>query len=98
MSERPTLHEIAAMPFPASERALFKHYGVTPWREKKEGEIRSFKVRFNYSETISNSVTYTVDAVDEEDAERLADELFNQDKTLPSDIDLDGVDVEEVRS
>lgn len=98
MASKPTLHEIAAMPFPASEKALFQHYGVTPWREKRDGEKLTFKVRYNYSETISNSATYTVDAVDEEEAEYLAEALWDADVTIPNDVDLDGVDIEEVRS
>ncbi|WP_313230192.1 hypothetical protein [Sphingobium yanoikuyae] len=97
MSDRPTLHEIADMPFPASEQALLQHYGVEPWREKKAGEIKSFDVTISYSWREYSSATYSVEAVDEEEAEALAGKLFDAEKEIPYDVDVDNVDISEVR-
>jgi len=96
VSDRPTLQAIADMPFPASEQALLKHYGVEPWREKRDGVVKSFKVRIRYSCRSSESVSYDVEAVDQEEAEYLADKLFQDDKSIPHDIDVDDVEVSEV--
>lgn len=96
MSKKPSLHEIAAMPFPASEQALLKWYGVKPRREQPEGELKTFKVRYEYSERIDGTATYTVEAVDEEHAELLANEMFDKDIRVPDDVELDRVEASEV--
>jgi hypothetical protein len=97
VSEKPTLHEIAAMPFPASEQALYKYYGVRP-KDGKDGELKTFKVTYHYSVRENYSESYTVEAVDDEQAEKMADDIFDEDRSIPADADVDDVEVVEVKS
>lgn len=69
----PTLHEIAAMPFPASVTAMRKHHDPS-WGlpEPDEGELRRFKVRVDWTITQSGSDTIYVRAADAAEAKELA--------------------------
>lgn len=91
---KPTLHEIAAMPFPQSERALEEHYGVKPKREHREGEIRTFEVVVRYSERINDSVMYEIEAASPKEAEEIAERRAGNE--IPIDADIDDIEVSEV--
>jgi hypothetical protein len=96
---KPTLHEIAAMPFPASERALQTYYGVEPYRERTTHERTSFRVTVTYSWSESDTLTYEVQAADREDAERIAEDQFDNDaRVRGTDVDIDNMDIEEVEA
>lgn len=73
--DAPSLHEIAAMPFPASVEAMRKHY-VPDWGKPvpdgAEGK-RAFKVRVEYDITISDDTIVEVFAFDEDEALELAE-------------------------
>lgn len=73
MSEKPTRHEIAAMPFPASVTAMRKHYvkdWAIPTPEGVDGK-RKFAVKFQYSISNTETETVEVEAWTEEEAEEL---------------------------
>lgn len=73
---KPTLHEIAAMPFPKSVEAMRAHY-VKDWAKPiPEGisEKRKFRVKVEYEVSYSDSETVEVEAWTTEDAEELAAE------------------------
>lgn len=73
-SEKPTLHEIAAMPFPASAEAMRKHY-VHDWgKPVPEGVTRKreFAVEVEFTVTSVERETVTVEAFSESEAEELA--------------------------
>lgn len=76
MSEKPTLHEIAAMPFPASVTAMRKHYQKDWGKPLPEGltEKRKFRVEVNFEVSYTDSDTVEVEAWTEEEAEDLASE------------------------
>lgn len=65
-----SLHEIAALPFPASLNAIREHYDPT-WGRPQSDEPRKFKVRVDYSISSSGTDTVTVEA-ENEDAAREA--------------------------
>ena len=93
MMSKPSLHDIAAMPFPQSEQALEKHYGVKPKREWNEGVLKSFTVRIAYSWRTSDSIFYDIEAASEEEALKIAEERFDGDTS----IDADDPDIDDVR-
>ena len=95
MSEKPTLHEIAAMPFPASMLAMRKYYNSAWGKFYEEGEVeaRTFKVRVAYSWRESDERTYTIKAGSEEQAERIAEDMFDKDRTVEDGADVDHVEV-----
>jgi hypothetical protein len=96
---KPTLHEIAAMPFPASEQALQKYYGVEPWSDRAGADRKPFQVKITYSWSESETLTYDVVAADRQEAERLAEDLFDKDhRVRGEDIDVDDVEAVEVGS
>jgi hypothetical protein len=73
---KPTLREIAAMPYPASERAMREHYDKNWHRDLPEADEdgkRKFRVRFDWE--ISGSFDDEVEAGDEEEAEDIAREM-----------------------
>lgn len=97
MNEKPSLQEIADMPFPASERALQQYYGVEPWRERAEGKtgIWTVKVDWSYSERFHESGEFEVEADDEDEAIRLAEKACTEENGFESDFDLDEAEVVE---
>ena len=95
MSKIPTLHEIAAMPFPASERALQTYYGVEPWRERSAGPRKTFEVIVSYSWSERSTATYEVEADTRDEAE--AEKLFDRDGSLEGeDCEIDDMSVTEM--
>lgn len=69
----PTLHDIAAMPFPASVAAMRKFHDPSwGFAEPEEGEQRRFKVRVDWTVTESGSDTVYVNADDAAVAKELA--------------------------
>jgi hypothetical protein len=80
------------MPFPASMKAMRAHYNPDWHRPEPDGELRAYRVKVEYSYRESEEVTYDVEAVSEEDAERVALELFGKDGTIDGEmIDVDNV-------
>jgi hypothetical protein len=67
----PTLHDIAAMPFPASVTAMRKYHDPSwGFPEPDEGELRTFKVRVDW--TVEGSDTVYVKASDAAEAKEVA--------------------------
>lgn len=99
-AEKPSLADIAAMPFPASRDAMRAHYDPLWGKFMAEGDLRSWKVTINYSVRSSESVSYNVEATSTEEAEALADELFDKDNSIPGgiDVEVDDVEVKEIVS
>lgn len=93
---KPTLHDIAAMPFPASRDAMRKHYNPKWGRDTGDGELRTFKVKVRYSYRVHEIETVEVEACDEEEAERLAEDEIE--KVCAEDFDIDDVHIVEPKS
>lgn len=74
--EKPSLHDIAAMPYPRSVEAMRKHYNPQ-WGKGKDGELQTWKVRLEYSYRTDDVWTCEVQAVDEDDAIRIAEDEFD---------------------
>ena len=92
---KPSLHDIAAMPFPASEKALEKHYGVKPKRDWNEGDLQAYRVRISYSWRTTEIVYYDIEAASEEEARKLSEDRFDSDTSIEADdADIDDVNVE----
>ena len=96
--EKPSLHEIAAMPFPASQAAMRKHYNPHWGKEIPEGaEKRKFTVSVDW--TASGTEYYTVEAFTEDEAEDEAAEKFEADigGVVPDGAEWDDCTVSEKR-
>ena len=87
--ERPSLHEIAAMPFPASRNAMREHYNPHWGKEVPEdGQKRKFKVQVEYS--IPEYFEATIEAFSKDEAREEALE------DLPADAEIEVVNVMEI--
>ncbi|KQM62395.1 MULTISPECIES: hypothetical protein [unclassified Sphingomonas] len=89
---KPSLHEIAAMPYPASVMAMREHYNAAwglPLPDEKYDEPRLFKVRIDYSFTTQGQRSYTVEALSEEEAEEMAVNQFDSDLQVETDAEID---------
>lgn len=74
---KPSILEIAAMPYPASEQAMRKHYDPH-WRKYSNGDLAKFTVEIEYSTRTRKFWECEVEAADEEEAERIASDLFDK--------------------
>ena len=94
MSDKPTLHEIAAMPLPASIEAMRKHYNPDWGRPMPEaGEGKSFfRVRAEW--TISGRMDEVIEAADEKEAKELAREYVTDD-AMSGDVRIEFRSVDE---
>lgn len=75
---KPSLHDIAAMPYPASVHAMRSHYNPL-WGKGKDGELTTWKVDLDYSYRVSETFSCEVEAVDEDEAIELAHDRFDND-------------------
>jgi hypothetical protein len=92
---KPTLKEIASMPYPTSERAMREHYDPQWGKAKPEGKLRSYSVEVSYSFRGRDTWTTRVNAHDADEARELAgDEFDKADLDLPWDADVDDADFE----
>ena len=74
---KPTLHEIAAMPFPASRNAMRKNY-VPKWgMPESDGKLHDWSVRVDYKICNKSVWIVKVKAVDQEEAIELSEEAFD---------------------
>lgn len=88
---KPSLHEIAAMPFPASMLTMRQHYNRDWHKPEPDGELRTWKVKIAYSVRTAEHKTYEVEAVTEEEANDLAEDMFDKDPAIPADVEVDDV-------
>ena len=92
--DKPSLHEIAAMPFPASVLAMQKHYDPTWGKEPPPPSgKRKFFVKADW--TISGRFRDEVEAENREEAEEIIKEWV-MDDAYSGDVDLDIRSFEEV--
>lgn len=101
--EKPSLAEIAAMPYPVSELTMRRFYDPLWGKDKGEGDTVKWKVEISYSYVVKERsvVEYEVEACTAEDAKRLAEEMFDNDDNIEGgwdadDFEIDDVDVQEV--
>lgn len=97
MSERPSLHDIAAMPFPASQSAMREHYDAQwhmPQPEPGEGP-KKFRVKGRW--TIGGHIDQVFEADTEDEALDLAEEWVAED-TCGCEVNLDRCTVAEVEA
>ena len=95
MAEVPSLHEIAAMPFPASMFAMREHYDPK-WHSDapQDGEGKGrYRVRFDW--TISGTFDDVIEADSAEDAREIAEE-YARDDARSGDFDVGFPKVERV--
>ncbi|HEX8414868.1 MAG TPA: hypothetical protein VF637_13425 [Sphingomicrobium sp.] len=82
----PSLHEIAAMPFPRSMETMRKYYNKDWHKPEPDGEtLISYDVVMSF--VVREERIYRVEAYDEKHAESLADDLLEADRTIPADAD-----------
>jgi hypothetical protein len=95
---RPTLQEIAAMPYPASEQAMRKHYDPDWHRFSGDGELRTYKASVSYSYTVSKRWFCEVEASSKEEAESLVEDRFDDecDDAKEDRCEIDGIKINEV--
>lgn len=90
--EKPSLHEIAAMPFPASLNAMRKHYNPNWGKEVPEdGQKRKFKVEIEYA--VIRAAEYTVEAFSEDEARQEAEDEFYFDHATPEGAEIESVQI-----
>ncbi|MDF0489176.1 hypothetical protein PX554_13630 [Sphingomonas sp. H39-1-10] len=77
---RPTIQEIAAMPFPASREAVRRWLDPDWCRFDPDAEPREVRVSIDYEITHEESLTVIVLARDAEEAKRLAVEQLSHDR------------------
>ncbi len=84
----PTLHEIAAMPFPESVKAMRQHY-VKDWgMPVPDGATKlTYKVKLRYSYEVHGTETVQVEAFSDEEAEDKAGEALADQLTV-DDLDI----------
>ena len=88
---RPTLQEIAAMPFPASQTAMRKHYDPSWGRVGEDGKPK-WRVQVEYSYTETGSDTFEVEAFDKQEADNAARVQCEEENDYH-----DGFEIESVR-
>lgn len=98
MVEKPTLAEISEMPFPASMLAMREHYDSNWGKYREEGDLVTYEVTVRYSRTENDWRTYTIEAASKQEAERLAEDEFDNDKSVESDAEMGDIEVEEQSS
>lgn len=92
MATKPTLHEIAAMPFPASQNAMRENYNPHWGKPVPEGagELKAYRVAVEYSYTAYETTFYDVEAYDESEAEDLAADVFDNDSSIEDGAEFEG--------
>ncbi len=73
---KPSLHEIAAMPYPASEKAIREHYDKH-WHRYSNDELKPFKVEIEYFVRTKEFWECEVEAADEDEAKKIAQDKFD---------------------
>jgi len=82
---KPSLHEIAAMPFPASQTAMRKHYNPDWHKDIPEGK-KVFRVSVDWS--LEGSFVEDIEAEDEEEAREIAEEMASDEASDRMDIEV----------
>jgi hypothetical protein len=88
---KPSLHEIAAMPYPASLLAMREHYNHQWGRFDNEAELQTWKCRIHYSYRTEDVFECEVEAATEDEAEKLAEDAFDRASDVPSHSEIDDV-------
>lgn len=83
---KPTLHEIAAMPFPASQEAMRKHYNPDWHKDLPDGR-RVFSVSVDWS--VSGSFVELIEAEDEAEAREIAHEMASEEASNSMDVEVE---------
>ncbi len=87
--EKPTLHEIAAMPYSETIKAMREHYDPLYGFPMGDGAKQKYTVEVRYSYVCTDWETVDVEASDEAEAIDLAgDEVYRMCKGLGDDLDV----------
>jgi hypothetical protein len=87
---KPSIQEVAAMPYPASVRAMREHYNPQWGKPVPEGKLRRYSVEVDYSFRGRDTWSTEVNAHSREEAEELAGDAFDKaDLDLPWDAEVD---------
>ena len=98
VSGRPSLRDIANMPFPASRDAMRKYYDQD-WGKYHEdnGEVAiKYRVVIDYETVIEETEIIEVEAISPEMAEKIARDQFHEDHSSNDEIQF--VSVKEIES
>jgi hypothetical protein len=94
-AEKPSLKQIADMPYPLSLCAMRKHYNAKWGIPVADGEtLTQWKVKIHYETRETGTATYNVEAMNEEEAKELAEALFDESHDM--DDEVTDVEAEEV--
>ncbi|WP_343518128.1 hypothetical protein [Sphingomonas sp.] len=97
---KPSLAEVAEMPFPASLVAMRKYYNSEWGKPIPEGvdKARKFRAVVSFSYREESSKSYDIEAFSQKEAEELAEKAFGEDRDLRwlDDCEIDEIEVEEV--
>jgi len=89
MSDKPTLHEIAAMPYSETIKAMREHYDPLYGFPTGNGEKSKYTIQVEYTVTSTEFETVEVEASDEEEAIELAgDEAYRICRGLGEDFEV----------
>lgn len=89
----PTLHEIAAMPFSAGQKAVREHYDPHWGKELPEGKVK-FRVQFDW--TLEGEFNEEIEAESEEEAQEIAESMIHDD-TYSAHLDISFVKIKLVQ-
>lgn len=90
---KPSLHEIAAMPFPASQEAMRKHYNPDWHKDLPEGK-KVFRVSVDW--TMDGSFVENIEAESEDEAKELAREYASEDAHNNYDLEVTILSIKEI--
>jgi hypothetical protein len=95
---KPSLQDIAAMPYPASLKAMREHYQPDWGKPLPEGatEKRNFEVTVRWEARVRGSDTVEVEAWSEAEAQVLAEEKVCE--AVEAECFWDDIDIDEVSS
>lgn len=91
-SPKPTLHEIAAMPYPSSEIAMRKHYNPDWHRDIPTGK-KVFSVSVDW--TVDGSFIEDIEAEDEAEAREIAHEMAQEEAAHSMGIEVTILSIKE---
>lgn len=95
MSDKPTLHEIAAMPLSKTAAAIRQHYDPKWGKQSDDEGANAYLVHIDWSYSTTEYDTYEVRADSPEEAQNKAEELWEEENGDHDNAEIDRTKVEE---
>lgn len=92
MSDRPTLHDIAALPYSKTVEAMRQFYDPNWQTGSATNDGPRWKVRVEYTRTVEDEDVFEVEAASEDEAKKRARAIFREEHC--SDDEIEFVEVE----